>query len=82
MNETGCSLDQLQPGQAGTIVSIEGATVAAQRMLEMGLTEGEMIEVVALAPFGDPIEIRIRNYQLSIRRVDAAHVMVQRAESH
>jgi ferrous iron transport protein A len=46
-------------------------------LLEMGLLEGEEIEVVALAPFGDPIEIQLRDYRLSLRRSEAARLSIQ-----
>ena len=70
------SLDSLSPGQTATILAIQGADSTVQRLLEMGLTEGEPIEVVALAPLGDPIEIRIRSYQLSLRKSEAALIQV------
>jgi ferrous iron transport protein A len=43
----------------------------------MGLLEGEEVEVVGLAPFGDPMEIRLRDYRLSLRRREAARVLVR-----
>ena len=48
-----------------------------QRLLEMGLLEGEEIEVLAFAPLGDPVEIRLRDYRLSLRRSEAARVQVR-----
>ncbi|HZU35842.1 MAG TPA: FeoA family protein [Gemmataceae bacterium] len=71
------SLDQLSVGQRGTIASISGNDSIMQRLLEMGLLEGEDIEVLALGPFGEPLEIRLRDYRLSLRRREAARVMVQ-----
>ena len=73
------SLASLQPGQRGIIAAIEGSDAIVQRLLEMGLTEGEEVEVVALAPLGDPIEIRIRSYQLSLRKSEAARVLLKTA---
>jgi ferrous iron transport protein A len=70
------TLNQMKPGDHGVIVALEGADVVSQRLLEMGLTEGEPIEVLALAPFGDPIDVRIRSYQLSLRKNEAARVVV------
>jgi ferrous iron transport protein A len=71
------TLDQLQIGQRGRIEAIQGEDAVLQRLLEMGLFEGEEIEVVALAPFGDPIEIQLRDYRLSLRRSEAARLSIQ-----
>lgn len=70
------SLDQLRPGQRGLIQAIAGHDALGQRLQEMGLLEGEDVEVLALAPFGDPIEIRLRDYRLSLRRREAARITV------
>jgi ferrous iron transport protein A len=70
------ALDQLRPGQRGRITAIQGADALVQRLMEMGLFENEEIEVVALAPLGDPIEIRIGDYRLSLRRSEAARVQI------
>src|SRR5437870_2227616 len=71
------SLDQLLPGQRARIEAIHGEDYLVQRLLEMGLLEGEELEVLGFAPFGDPIEIRLRDYRLSLRRNEAARVAVQ-----
>jgi ferrous iron transport protein A len=70
------SLDQLRPGQRGRIDSLEGTDALVQRLLEMGLLEGEEVEVVGFAPLGDPVELRLRDYCLSLRRAEAARVRV------
>lgn len=70
------SLDQLRAGQRATVSALQGSDGLVQRLLEMGLLEGEEIEVVALAPLGDPMEIRLRDYRLSLRRAEAARVLV------
>lgn len=70
------TLDQLKPGQRGTIESIEGNDSIVQRIWEMGLTDGEQVEVLALAPLGDPIEIQIRSYNLSLRKSEASRIQV------
>ena len=71
------SLDQLGIGQRATIASISGEDALMHRLLEMGLLEGEEIEVIALGPFGEPLEIRLKDYRLSLRRREAARVFVQ-----
>ncbi len=71
------SLDQLVAGQKARVSAIRGEDTVVQRLLEMGLTEGEEIEVVGFAPLGDPMEIRLRDYRLSLRRNEAARVTVE-----
>jgi Fe2+ transport system protein FeoA len=71
------SLDQLQTGQRARIDSIRGDDALVQRLLEMGLLEGEEVEVVGFAPLGDPMDIRLRDYRLSLRRSEAARIGVQ-----
>ena len=71
------TLGQLLPGQRARVEAIPGEDYLVQRLLEMGLLEGEEIEVLGFAPFGDPIEIRLRDYRLSLRRSEAARVAVQ-----
>ena len=70
------SLDQLSVGQRASIQSLEGNDGLAQRLMEMGLYEGQELEVVGFAPLGDPIEIRLQDYRLSLRRSEASRVLV------
>ncbi len=58
------------------IATIHGNDSLLQRLLEMGLLEGEEVEVVGFAPLGDPMEIRLPDYRLSLRRTEAARVAV------
>ena len=71
------SLDQLQVGQRARIEAVGGSPALNQRLLEMGLIEGDAIEVVGFAPLGDPMEIRLRDYRLSLRRQEAACITVR-----
>ena len=71
------SLDQLRIGQHARILSVAGADSLVQRLLEMGLLDGEELEVVGVAPMGDPIEIRLRDYRLSLRRSEGARIQVE-----
>ncbi len=73
------ALDQLRVGQRAIVARLEGDDVLVQRLYEMGLLVGEPVEVLAFAPLGDPLEIRLRDYRLSLRRREAARVMVQPA---
>jgi len=74
------SLDQLRVGQRARIQSLSGIDTLLQRLMEMGLLEGEEIEVLAIAPLGDPVEIRVRDYRLSLRRREAASIAVSLLE--
>ena len=71
------SLDQLNSGQRARVEALAGDDVIAQRIMEMGLLEGEEIEVLGFAPLGDPMEVRLGDYRLSLRRSEAARVQVE-----
>lgn len=70
------TLDQLAPGATCTVVGVSGHGAVRRRLLEMGLCSGVAIEVLRRAPLGDPIELRVRGYLLSLRRDQAALVAV------
>lgn len=70
------TLDQLEQGQRARIDSFIGDDVVLQRLMEMGLLEEEEIEVLGFAPLGDPLEIRLRDYRLSLRRNEASRIRV------
>ena len=70
------TLDQVQEGQRARVESLLGDDLILQRLMEMGLLEDEEIEVVGFAPLGDPMEIRLRDYRLSLRISEAARIRV------
>jgi Fe2+ transport system protein FeoA len=70
------TLNELKEGQRARIDSLIGDDMVLQRLMEMGLLEDEEIEVVGFAPLGDPMEIRLRDYRLSLRCAEAARVRV------
>jgi len=70
------SLDQLRAGQRARIEALQAEPALLQRLLEMGLLEGEIVEVVGFAPLGDPMEIRLQDYRLSLRRREASCITV------
>lgn len=72
------TLDALRPGQRGTVTGFAGAEPPG-RLLEMGLLPGTPVEVVRLAPFGDPIDLKVRGFHLSLRKHEAALVTVEPA---
>ena len=69
------NLSDLEPGERGVVVGWVGG-VPPPRLLEMGILEGTEIEVVRLAPLGDPIEIELRGYHLSIRKSEAEQIEI------
>lgn len=71
------SLSALHPGESGVIVRVSGQPSLQERLAEMGLLRGERVEVIKLAPLGDPMELLIRGYHLSLRKRDAEHVLVE-----
>jgi len=76
---TATALNQLKVGETGLIASINGPTDVRRRLLEMGLTPGASVRVVRFAPFGDPIDIEVRGYHLSLRKHEASQVALKPA---
>ncbi len=70
------TLADLKEGQAATILDVLGNDSIAQRLMEMGLTDGEQVRLVGFAPMGDPIEFSVRGYRLTLRKVEAQRVSV------
>jgi ferrous iron transport protein A len=73
---TTCSMDCLQQGCFARVLSVSGDREFRRRLLEMGFCNGVAVEMVRRAPFGDPIEFRLRGYNLSLRHEQARHVLV------
>ena len=71
------TLDTLKVGEGGRVATIGGAPQVRHRLLEMGLTPGAQIRVVRFAPLGDPMDIEIRGYHLSLRKVEASQVTLK-----
>lgn len=71
-----CTINDLAPGGRGRVIA-PGDGEAGRRLVEMGVTAGAVVEVERVAPFGDPMEIKVRGYHLSLRRDEAARVTVE-----
>lgn len=69
------TLDQLNIGDKMMIKNLSKDSTVRRRLLDMGLTPGTALEVTGKAPFGDPIEILVRGYKLSLRKSEAQNVM-------
>ena len=70
------TLDKLKPGESATVVRLNGEGAVKRRIMDMGLTKGTEVTVRKVAPLGDPIEITLRGYELSIRLDEAARIEV------
>ena len=71
------TLNQLKPGERATIVKVGGEGPVRRRILDMGVVKGAEIEVVRVAPLGDPIEFLIKRYNLSLRVSEARQIQVE-----
>jgi len=74
--EQTCPLSGLAVGSRGRVVCVCGEIDARRRLLEMGFCNGAMVETIRRAPFGDPVEYRLRGYCLSLREQQACCVTV------
>ena len=70
------SVLNLKPGETGIIKSINIEGLARNRMIQLGVIEGEKIKVVKYAPLGDPIEITIKGYSLCFRKSEAEKIII------
>jgi ferrous iron transport protein A len=70
------TLDQLESGQPATITAIEGDGPLIQRLMALGLLEGSPVAVIRRAIGGDPIEVEVMGYALSLRRAEASRIQV------
>ncbi len=71
------TLDELAIGRRADVIDVGGPGRIAMRLLEMGFVPGTRVEILKTAPLGDPLELRIRGYHLSLRRAEAAYVRVR-----
>ena len=74
------TLDQMTVGQTGVITVVGGQGALRRHLLDMGLTPRTTVSVTKIAPLGDPIELHLRGYQLSIRKEDASSIQVELKE--
>jgi ferrous iron transport protein A len=71
------TLETLPKGGRARIVDVTGDDELAVRLMEMGLIEGEEIELIGYAPLGDPIEFAVRGYRLSLRANEAKRITIE-----
>lgn len=70
-------LSELCPGMKGRIAFVSGRGPIRKRLLDMGLTSDTKFDVIRIAPLGDPVEIKVRGYLLSLRKSEAEHIEVE-----
>lgn len=71
------TLRELKVGQSGKILKNHTSGALKQRFMDMGITKGVVVKVLKIAPLGDPIEIELRGYNLSIRKSDAQEIEIE-----
>jgi len=70
-------LDQIEKGETGLVKSVEGDGKVRRRLFDMGVTPGAKVVLRKKAPLGDPIEVTIRGYELSLRKSEACLVNIE-----
>lgn len=75
--KTVSTLDRLKPGKKASIVKVGSAGAIRRRMADMGMVRGTTVEVVKVAPLGDPIEVKVKGYNLSLRKGEAAAITIE-----
>ena len=78
MSDSSQTLTSLEVGQRATVTEIKIPAENRGRILEMGLLVGTTVELVRFAPLGDPVEIKVRGYNLSLRKHEAEQILVTR----
>ena len=71
------TLRDAKPGETVSVVKINGAGAIRRRIMDMGVTKGATITVRKVAPLGDPVEVTVRGYELSLRKGDAQSIEVE-----
>lgn len=75
------TLRQAQVGQTVKVVKLHGEGALRRRMMDMGITKGTEIYIRKIAPLGDPVEVNIRGYELTLRKEDAEIVEIETEEN-
>ncbi len=71
------SLKDVLPGEKVKVVKFSADSAAKRRIMDMGITKGADITVIKTAPLGDPVEINVRGYELTLRKFDAETILVE-----
>lgn len=71
------TLNEVKAGETVTVTKLNGAGAIKRRIMDMGITKGVEIKVRKIAPLGDPMELNLRGYELSVRKADAENIEVE-----
>ena len=71
------TLKQAKVGETASVVKLHGEGAVKRRIMDMGITKGVTVYVRKVAPLGDPVEVNVRGYELSIRKADAEMIEIQ-----
>ncbi len=71
------TLKDVKVGQSAVVAKLHGEGAVRRRIMDMGLTKGTEIYVRKVAPLGDPVELKVRGYELSLRKADAERIEVE-----
>ena len=71
------TLKDVTVGETGNVVKLRGTGAVKRRIMDMGITRGAQIYVRKVAPLGDPVEVNVRGYELTVRRADAEMVEIE-----
>ena len=71
------TLKQVKVGETVKVVKLHGEGAVKRRLMDMGLTRGTEVYIRKVAPLGDPVEVTVRNYELSIRKADAEMIEIE-----
>lgn len=74
------TLAELMSKEKGRIVRVSGKVRLRRKLLDMGILPGVVVEMVRVAPLGDPIDIKVKGFHLSLRKSEAAHISVERVK--
>lgn len=75
------TLREIKSGSACTVLKLHGEGAVKRRIMDMGITRGTKVYVRKTAPLGDPIEVTVRGYELSLRKADAEMVEVEQEQN-
>jgi Fe2+ transport system protein FeoA len=71
------ALNELKPKESGKVKKVQSKGTLYRRFLDMGIIKGAKIEVVKVAPLGDPVDIKVKGYHLSLRKEEAAQILLE-----
>jgi ferrous iron transport protein A len=80
MSKSKKTIRDLLPGQSGVVTELASVGALRRRIIDMGITPGAVVTLKKVAPMGDPIEINVRGYELSIRKEDAKSIIIEDCE--